>query len=292
VQSYYQIIQLLLGKSIEIYKNQLVINLDQTNLKDSNQNTINSDRAFLNSSLDPDKPSYFWASGGGTYLINHQYLVIVKRSSWAKVNPNKYSLFTGRSDSILELTQPDLLVRELFEELILTTNTHTYYPKIYPPSYPRVSNCDLSYQQIIDHTYQDLESKFNLDPHQYQDLNLDLISTFDQDLIIRYQGRDRQFKLNFHINHRHDINILFLFSIQLDIASLRAQDGEYQRSATGELIKHNREIYLYDLKTHTIQGISRNSNHNILAIPDGEITEHLSYLMQLLSKTDKNYKNS
>jgi hypothetical protein len=264
VKSYYQIIQLLLGKSIEITKNKLVINLDAANL----EQIINSDRIFLNSSLDH---SYFWVSGGGTYLINNRYLVIVKRSSWSKVNPNQYSLFTGRADSILELTQPNLLVRELFEELILTTNSHIYYPKF---SFP-----DQNIQDTIDRTYQDLEQKFNLDLNQYQDLNLDLISTFDQDIDLKYQESDRHFKLNFYINSKNDINILFLFSVHLDISDLLAQDGEYHLSEDGKLIKHNREIYLYDLKTHTIQGVSSNSNQKITEITNSQITEHLSYLI-------------
>lgn len=63
--------------------------------------------------------AYFYLSGGGSVIFNRRFVPVVRRPAHAAVNPGLYSLFTGRADSEAEWANPDLLVRELHEELKL-----------------------------------------------------------------------------------------------------------------------------------------------------------------------------
>ena len=62
---------------------------------------------FLKKHINPD--IYFWVSGGGSFFINKKYIFLVKRSSDSKINPDKFSIFTGRANNIGELKNPLLI---------------------------------------------------------------------------------------------------------------------------------------------------------------------------------------
>lgn len=284
--AHYQLVKLILDQSIhiepEIDPKKISIDLDRVDWTQ----TISDDRAFNQaSSHESELKSYFWVSGGGTYLINDRYLPLVKRSDWAKVNPGKFSLFTGRADTRAEILDPSLLVRELFEELVLISGDRLYYP-IYP-----------KFQDSIGQIYQDLESKFNLHKYAYTDLPLRQIEYSDRQIQLKYQGKSHPLKLDFHINSKRDINVLCLFRIDLDIADLSAIDCEYhfldqdiQKFPSIE--KHHRAIYLYDLFTAKAKLISAPTDSNLdlsisdreqmLPIADEQMTEHLTYMIKLL----------
>lgn len=57
--------------------------------------------------------------GGGGVLFDRFWQVpLIKRSGDAPSNPGKWTIPTGRFDTIEELIHPDLMIRELWEELI------------------------------------------------------------------------------------------------------------------------------------------------------------------------------
>jgi hypothetical protein len=281
--SHYQLVQLTLNQSIEVGTDKLVVDLDRADWT----KRISNDREFIDSrNIDSRNAvkSYFWVSGGGTYVINNRYLVLVKRSDWAKVNPGKFSLFTGRADSRQEMIDPRLLVRELFEELVLMSGNSLYYP-IYA-----------DYQDAIAQIYQDLVHKFSLQSYDHINLQLEPIENFDRQVSIKHQGRWNELNLDFHISIKRDINILFCFKIDLDISDLVAIDCEYhftdQQDDTcpTEIVKHNRSIYLYDLFAGEARKISISDpiNYQVsdrkesLTILKTQMTEHLLHMIRLL----------
>src|SRR5258708_342710 len=111
---YYGLIKLG-KKDFAISKDHIVVSLDQIGAYD-----IIDDDVKFNASLNQE--GLYWISGGGTYIINHRYLIVVKRPETSRVNAGFFSIFTGRSDGYDEWINPMLVVRELFEELILCDN--------------------------------------------------------------------------------------------------------------------------------------------------------------------------
>jgi hypothetical protein len=259
---YYKILKLELGKSMEILPGKMVVDLDRADLS----RTISNDRALLENI---SKGSCFWVSGGGTYLINDRYLPLVKRGDSARFNAGKYSLFTGRANTLKEIFNPDLLVRELFEELVLFSGEWTLYP------------INKKYQGIIDTVYQDLTDKFGLDRTRFKSFDLDIISDFDRLISLKHSRNRHEFRLNFHVNGDNDVNILFLLSTRLDISELGAMDCEYHISEE-VLARHNRKIYLYDISTSRAREISARTKPNDIELTQDEMTEHLVYLVKLL----------
>lgn len=74
--------------------------------------------------VDRDAPAgsedtFLWVAGGGAYVINNRFLPLVRRSADAPTNPNKLTISTGLSSSYEEMKNPLLLMRELFEEVVL-----------------------------------------------------------------------------------------------------------------------------------------------------------------------------
>lgn len=58
-----------------------------------------------------------YISGGGSYLFDNEWLLVVRRDMRTLINPGKLSLFTGRANGLAEWLQPRLVFRELLEEV-------------------------------------------------------------------------------------------------------------------------------------------------------------------------------
>ncbi len=56
-------------------------------------------------------PRLLWGAGGGTYLVNGKYALMVKRSLEAPTNPGKWTFATGLGASYEELQDPRLFIR-------------------------------------------------------------------------------------------------------------------------------------------------------------------------------------
>lgn len=213
---------------------------------------------------------YLWVSGGGTYLLNGRYLLTVQRPMHAKVNPGRFSLFTGRADHPEELMRPDLLVRELFEELLLYSEGRLYKPV-----------CE-KFQRVIDRVYEMHQSELGLDVGAAVPLPL---RAMEATKIVRISndGDKWESPLDFHVSSNREINVLFVLSGEVELPSLRAQDGEYHIE-NGKMIKHERNIYLYDVRTALGQNISdMGHGREKINISMDEMTEHMRYLVETVS---------
>lgn len=216
------------------------------------------------------KGQYLWVSGGGTYLLNGRYLLTVQRPPYAKVNPGRFSLFTGRADHPEELMRPDLLVRELFEELLLYSKGRLYKPV-----------CE-KFQNIIDRVYETHQSVFGLDADAAVPLPLRAVDSV-KTVKVSNNGDLWENRLDFHVGSNREINVLFVLSGEIDLSSLRARDGEHHVE-NGKMIKHDRDIYLYDVITKLGQNISNPSpGKDKIRIRADEMTEHMRYLVETVA---------
>ncbi len=259
--SYYKILK---TNSVVIKNNSLIIN--SKSLK--NLSFIENDVDFNNAI---DKEGHFLLSGGGTFLINKRYLVVLKRAAFAKVNPNKLSIFTGRSDSIEEILNPSLLLRELFEELIIYSANSLLYPK------------SKVFQDLIDSTYKNLygsgviETKNNV-------IDMNIVNINSSNCIIIDEKRHM---IDFHINKNRDINVLFLFDVELNLSETIFKDGEFHIE-NNEKVFHNRDIYLVDIKENLLIDPKTKTT---LPIEQLSKSEHLDYILKNLNKKVKNENN-
>jgi hypothetical protein len=218
-----------------------------------------------------EKGECLWVSGGGTYLLNRRYLLTVRRPLDAKVNPGKFSLFTGRADSTEELLLPGLLIRELFEELLLFSGERICKPI-----------CK-EFQGVIDRVYTRFPSAFGLDFAKAVSLPLQTVELIPKTVAV-INGRElRKYPLNFHVGPNKDVNILFLLAGQIDLATLFAQDGEYHIER-GQIVRHKRNIYLYDVGTSLGQNISLTERReDAVEISSDAMTSHMRYLVESVS---------
>lgn len=213
------------------------------------------------------KGESIWVSGGGTYLLNQRYMLTVQRPLEARVNPGKFSLFTGRADSNEELLQPELLIRELFEELILYSGHHLYKPV-----------CE-EFREVIDHVYAKLSAELEIDDADVKPLPLKAITLAAKNVTVINEGNAWRGALDYHVNQYKEINFLFVLAGEVELANLVARDGEYHLE-NGKTVEHKRNIYLYDVHTSMGQNISTiGHRQEQVAIPRDSMTEHMRYLV-------------
>ncbi|MHB1441606.1 MAG: hypothetical protein ACYCXO_02505 [Candidatus Humimicrobiaceae bacterium] len=252
-------------KSIFIKDNMLEVDLDKIDFK----KTVTNDKQFAGE-IGSDK--FFWVSGGGTLLLNDNYILLVKRGKLSKVNPDKYSLFTGRSNSLKEALNPFLLLRELFEELLLFEDNFFLYPKC------------LKFQDIIDLAIGEADSVFKIKKeNKVKDFYLEEYACSNNDLVIRYKNKRQRFKMNYYINKNNDINLLFLLRGFLDIEKIHAVDGEYIKNGS-DILKQNRDIYLFNILDSEARNVTFPGSTEKLKISDEEFTEHCYYIINCLRK--------
>lgn len=262
---FYNIFALEKDKSIFIKDNMLEVDLDKIDLK----KTVTNDEQFAGE-IGPDK--FFWVSGGGTLLLNDNYILLVKRGKFSKVNPDKYSLFTGRSNNLKEALNPFLLLRELFEELLLFEDNFFLYPKC------------LKFQDMIDLAVEEADSVFKIkNEYKIKHFYLEEYGCDNNDLVIRYKNQRQRFKINYYINKNNDINLLFLLKGFLDIEKIHAVDGEYVKNGS-DILKQNRDIYLFNILNSEARDITNSGNWEKIKIKDEEFTEHCYYIISCLRK--------
>jgi len=232
-------------------------------------------RAFLYNDKDllssQRRGEYIWASGGGTLLLNDRYVLIVQRSFNSRVNPGKFSLFTGRADSLDELLRPVLLIRELFEELVLFTKYRLCMP-----------TCN-KFAATIQKVYGKMHLDLGFDLRKPQTLCLQWFQVSPKTITVRHQAGQSEELLDFYINSRGEVNILFVLAADLNVNDLQAMDGEYC-ICDGILMRENRRIFLYDLETSMAKDISFDSTATQpQLVPTSLMTDHLRYLIRSLN---------
>jgi|GEM_PF-5881278 hypothetical protein len=60
-----------------------------------------------------------WVSGGGCYVLNDEWVPLLRRSEDSPSNSGKITICSGRADSASELYEPSRVFRELFEEIVI-----------------------------------------------------------------------------------------------------------------------------------------------------------------------------
>lgn len=261
--NFYNLILLKKPNSISFDENQLYVDLDLVEFN----NKINNDESFKYN-IAPE--NYFWVSGGGTIIFEGNFILLVKRNSDSNLNPDKFSIFTGRSNNLIEKINPNLIARELFEELLIFKNNSYLYP---------LNN---KFQIIIDNSFNDVDNIFKISKnYDIQYYNLENINYLDKKVFVKYKGNENQFNLNYYINSRNDINIIFTFKSELKLDELSAIDGEYY-SLGNEIMKLNRDIYLFNFKNFRAFKFSKNKIQKSIKLEKENFTEHCFYLVTAL----------
>jgi hypothetical protein len=231
---FYQIAQLTRGRGIDVSAGALTIDLDARDA------LIENDEDFR-AAVAPD--TWFWVSGGGTLLLNGRYLVVVQRSPDARVNPGKFSLFTGRADNAQERADPSLLVREMFEELLLFEGDTLLKPRLE------------GHEAMIATAYSALRETGALAGEPCRVLDLTPLPLATRQVRIRHGGTETEHALSWAVGPVNDVNALFLFGAECDVSGLRGKDGEFHKQ--GDLIVHaDRALYLLDVASGSAAGLS------------------------------------
>lgn len=246
---FYQIARLKVGTSIFPDADALSIDLDGVGQDD----LIENDIAFR-AAIAPD--SWFWLSGGGTLLLNGRYLPIVRRPLDARVNPGTFSLFTGRADDEAERADPALMVRELFEELLIYDDQTLLVPRWAPR------------QDVIDGAYAAIRAAGIIPEGAQRPLDITPVALPARPLVIRQGGAERRLTLSWTAGKANDINVLSLFAAECDLSRLSARDGEFHRLAEGGVRPAARAIYLLDTADGTARPLS---GGDAICVPAREI---------------------
>jgi hypothetical protein len=257
---FYQIARLAEGKTIFPETERLRIDLDRVTRED----LIENDVAFQ-AAIAPR--SWFWLSGGGTILLNGHYLPIVRRSAGARVNPGKFSLFTGRADDAQERANPTLLVRELFEELLLFEGETLLVPQ-----------CE-EFQHVIEKVRGATGATGVLKDGPQRPLPLTAVPLKTRPVEILHQGVEREYQLSWTVGPSKDINVLYLFTAECDLKRLSARDGEFDVSS-GRSVGAGRDIYLYDLRSRAARALTCEVDQQ--SISRAEMTDPLRFLEDLI----------
>lgn len=175
------------------------------------------------------KGNYLYLSGGGTLLLNKRYLLMVERDANARINPNVWSLFTGRADGAAEWEKPELVVRELFEELLIYMDDKLANPR-----------CE-AHQAVIDAVYAKL-------PKTNATLTLTPVPLPEKTLHVAPSGHTT--KGHVVMGAQGDMHLLFVLGAEVDLDTLTAEDGEH---GTGGI---KRNIAALDLHTMHMLPIS------------------------------------
>lgn len=202
--------------------------------------------------------SYFYLSGGGSYLVNGRYLLVVKRDAKSLVNPGKISLFTGRSNNYHEWLNPTLCVRELFEELTLFSEGNLLLLK------------NNQFQFIIDASYAldyRLESGVSIEAR--------LIIQPQTQLNVNSERGNQQHQVLMVVSESNDINCLFIFEINIPLKGLTAIDSEDNGS--------ERSVYLLDVKELKIKELLKSEFDRWDPITEPELTSNLSAVLRYLT---------
>lgn len=224
---FYQIARLVAGQTIFPGEAGLRIDLDAVTPDDM----IENDVAFR-AAIAPDM--WFWLSGGGTLLLNNRHLCVVRRSPDARINPGKFSLFTGRADNAVERADPGLIVRELFEELLLYEGDALLVPRL------------AAIQPVINSAYDVMRQAGVVAERPTRDLPLTPVPLPARQVTIRHGGITREHWLTWIAGANNDVNILSLFAADCDLSQLKARDGEFHLHDGGVRMA-SRAIYLLDL---------------------------------------------
>lgn len=216
----------------------------------------------LVASADPER--YFWLSGGGTFVLEGRFAIVVERSAHSRINAGKLSLFTGRANDEAEWAEPRLLLRELFEELIVVDAAG----QVRLPSFASgwVDARGISRGAWERTGRRVLPS---------EDVVLEPIALAGSPLSITQGGETRVHEVLLHVNQLRDINVLYALSCDLALDAFWALDGEADDA-------YPRRIFALDIVTLVAINVTFGSQRDQIQVGDDQLTEHCSSLVRNL----------
>lgn len=181
----------------------------------------------------------FFAGGGGVLFDRYGQFPLIKRSGSAPTNPGKFTIPTGRFDSTEEILEPDLMVRELWEEVV-------------------VYKCD----KIVPGWQLFNPEKFK------EEFGRECLDT----LTICWEEKESRFEGWVSIGSRFEINAVIPVYTDVDLSEFRFEDGEKDHNGRNlgrqvKLCSANAQDFLFDEKNMTEHAMT--AFHNIRSILGG-----------------------
>lgn len=249
---HYHIARLRRGAGLTITGDALRVDLESI----AEDDHITDDAAFL-AAVGPE--NFFYISGGGTFRLNGSHLLIVRRDESARVNPGRWSLFTGRADGPREWEEPWRIVRELFEEVDLSADGKRLRPT------------EAQLDPIIRDAYgPQTDEDFSPLPIRRAEVHCGRM------VVSRGERVLTDMPAFYHVNSRNDINLLYVFDATLDLDSLVANDREHGPG-------RERVVAALDLQQMTVREVSAGGDRAERDASDLPMTEHLTALVRRLS---------
>lgn len=214
---FYEVLTLRQGRGIAIDQNRVTVNLAEI----SPIKALRND-AELAENTHPE--NYFWLSGGGTFLFQGRYLLLVRRPEQATTNPGKFSIFTGRSEGFAEWIEPWKVARELFEELLMFQNGALLKPR------------NERYQTVIDDAYRNHLQRLGCAPAECSEIEVEELPLEGREITVKYRGKEESFYSFVVVTDRKEINLVTVFSVDLDPFTLDFQDNEEAEQPRGTFI--------------------------------------------------------
>lgn len=247
-ERYYELALLQTGFSAKVTAQELAVDLDAVTADNLVCNDVDLNRRRSDDDI-------VFVSGGGSLLLGGRHLLVVRRQADARVHPGKFSLFTGRSDSLEERENPHLLVRELFEELLLFQEGRLIWPR------------NAEFQPLVDKTY----AALGHDHATATQLAFHALPLPTRPMSVASRGAVHRFNLTWHLSSRGDLNVLQIFATDLRLEGLTARDGEGL----------GRSIWAYDIGSATVAQLGADTKGHALARTD--MTEHLAFVADNLA---------
>lgn len=190
-----------------------------------------------------------WASGGGVYVINQEWVPLVLRSSDALTNPNKLTISSGRSDFYSEIENPLGIIRELFEEITIFLNGSVLIPDVDLTSLGLASNLDIA--ETINSAIAFRGKRDSCSIHKadlVEEIYLDKVSIKSKVNVIFEK------KVCLHVsNDLSEVNFMHAVALNnINLEEVQFIDTEKSQDASGKMINLNRRIYLLNLKDNNI----------------------------------------
>lgn len=239
------------GVALELDGPDFKVHLDRVRPEDH----LTDDIAFLEA-IDPD--TYFYLSGGGSLLLEGRYLLVVRRPEAARVNPGRWSLFTGRANGPEEWREPRRVAREFFEELVLLRDGDP------------VPFAFTAMQPLIDEACAGRSGSG-------KPIRLEQAGLVNGTATVCSGGLPIATVPGFwHVSRKNDINLLFLFEAAVKVETLEAVDGEAWEGGPG------REIAALDLHEPRLRALTPGADRCWRRAVGLPMTEHLAALVRAL----------
>lgn len=211
------------------------------------------EREDLSQETDSRKKSLIWAAGGGTYIFGGRYIPLIKRSADSLTNPDKLTIATGLSNTYEEMVDPLLLIRELFEEIIIMDREKNLYIPLFSdtdmPEHKELNR--LAYESIPASA---LGTGFSWSNFRFvkarleQRLLLDEIEVFYDHSRKTRRGLIHLDALSGRVNILYAVHIIELN----ELTHLYFYDTETKKNSDGSFIPLSRDVFLLDLEKNTL----------------------------------------